>query len=284
MLVPQQLIDRANSKRPVFAVTAGRSGTKYLQRLFGLLPGTASMHEPSPNFVHAMRHAQTNPGAAVAFVRDHKLPFIAAQEEGRYVETSHLFCKGFAEAFIRLGVVPDIIILRRAPRDIAQSMLRLNSVPARTGLGLRYLLQPNDPGVLPLPGWERMSNYQLCFWYALEIERRQLRYARIFGELGRRVVEVQLGDLLDFQRFREAAGQLGFLTTAVQDLEQRFQEVSQVRHNTVGEGPVPGVDSDLDAAESAVWDGIFHYEPTLQSSVMARYAGAVSALPADLDQ
>jgi hypothetical protein len=283
MPIPQQVVDQANAKRPVFTVTAGRSGTKFLQKLFALLPDTASFHEPSPNFVHAMRHGQTNPAAVVDFVRDHKLPFIAAQSEARYVETSHLFCKGFAESFVRLGVVPDIIVLRRPPREIARSLLRLNSVPARTGLGLRYLLQPNDPGVLPLPGWEQMSNYQLCFWYALEIERRQIRYARIFGELGRRVVEVRLADLLSFEGFREAAGQLGFLTTAVRDLEARFGELAKVRHNTVGQGPVPGADSDLNAAENAVWDGIFHYEPLLRSKIMARYEGAPEAPIPDAD-
>ncbi len=277
MLLHQQTVDRANLKRPVFAVTAGRSGTKYLQKLFALLPDTLSLHESSPNFVHAMRHAQTNPEAAVAFVRDQKLPFIAGQDEARYVETSPLFCKGFAEAFIRLGVIPDIIVLRRNPREIARSLLRLNSVPARTGLGVRYLLQPNDPGALPLPLWTHMSNYQLCFWYALEIERRQLRYAEIFRDLGRRVVEVQLMELLDFQRFRAVAGELGFLTTAVKDLETRFEELAQIRHNTVGEGPVPGVDSDLGAAENAVWDGIFHYEPLLRTKVMARYEGVAPA-------
>jgi hypothetical protein len=277
MPIPQIVVERANAKRPVFTVTAGRSGTKYLQKLFALLPDTTSLHEPSPNFVHAMRHGQTNPDATVAFVRDHKLPFIAAQTAARYVETSHLFCKGFAESFIRLGVVPDIIVLRRPPREIARSLLRLNSVPARTGLGLRYLLQPNDPGVLPLPGWTQMSNYQLCFWYALEVERRQLRYARIFGELGRRVVEVRLADLLTFDGFRQAAGQLGFLVTAIKDLEPRFEVLAKVRHNTVGEGPVPGADSDLDAAENAVWDGVFHYEPLLRSVVMSRYAGAPAA-------
>ena len=44
MLLHQQTVDRANLKRPVFAVTAGRSGTKYLQKLFALLPDTLSLH------------------------------------------------------------------------------------------------------------------------------------------------------------------------------------------------------------------------------------------------
>lgn len=284
MLVPQQLTDRVNAMRPVFTVTAGRSGTKLLHKLFGLMPDTLSLHEPAPNFVHAMRHGQSNPDALVTFVRDHKLPFLAAQGVGRYVETSHLFCKGYAEAFLRLGVLPDIIVLRRPPREIAQSLLRMNSVPARTGLGLRYLLQPNDPGVLPLPGWTHRSNYQLCFWYALEIERRQIRYAQIFAELGRRVVEVTLADLLDFERFRAAAGQLGFLTTTLPDLESRFEQLIGTRHNSTGDGPVEGLDADLDATENEVWEAIFHYEPTLRSRVMLRYAGVPSTPMPEADQ
>lgn len=271
MSLQMTLVEQARKKRPVFAVTAGRSGTKFLAKLLSLFPDTASKHEPSPSFVHAMRHAQSNPEAALAFVRDHKLAAIARTPEARYVETSHLFAKGFAEAFIKLGVVPDVVVLRRHPREIALSLLRMNSVPARTGLGVRYLLQPNDPGVLPYPGWSHATNYQLCFWYALEMERRQERYADVFRALGTNVQETTLAELLEFERFREVAGGLGFFTTELKDLDQRYEEVAAVKHNSTGRGPVEGVDADLDRAEAAVWEQTFYYDPLLQDRVMPRY-------------
>ena len=71
-----------------------------------------------------------------------------------------------------LGLLPSLILLRREPRLIALSNLERYAIPARTRLGLEWLLQPNDPDVLQLPAWRRMSDYQLCFWYALEMERR----------------------------------------------------------------------------------------------------------------
>jgi len=280
--LPMSLIEAARKKRPVFTVSAGRSGTKFLAKLLGLFPDTAAHHEPSPSFVHAMRHAQSNPEAALAFVRDHKLGAIARTPEARYVETSHLFGKGFAEAFIRLGVVPDVVILRRHPREIALSLLRMNSVPARTGLGVRYLLQPDDPGVLPFPGWTHATNYQLCFWYALEMERRQDHYAGVFRTLGTNVVESQLADLLDFESFRTLAGGLGFLTTAERDLDRRYAEIAAVKHNSTGRGPVQGADQDLDAAEAFVWDRTFFYDALLFDRVMPRYQDT-PRLP-DLDE
>lgn len=271
MSLPLSLVESARKKRPVFAVTAGRSGTKFLAKALGLFPDTAAHHEPSPSFVHGMRHAQSNPEAALAFVRDHKLAAIARTPESRYVETSHMFAKGFAEAFIRLGVIPDIVVLRRHPREIALSLLRMNSVPARTGLGVRYLLQPDDPNVLPFPGWTHATNYQLCFWYALEMERRQIRYADVFRTLGSNVQEIQLAELMEFSNFRTMAGGLGFLTTTLFDLEERFEEVAAVKHNTTGRGPVAGADADLDAAEAVVWDRTFFYDALLNDRVMQRY-------------
>ena len=77
MSLPMSLVEAARKKRPVFTVSAGRSGTKFLAKLLGLFPDTAAHHEPSPSFVHGMRHAQSNPEAALAFVRDHKLGAIA---------------------------------------------------------------------------------------------------------------------------------------------------------------------------------------------------------------
>ena len=76
MTLPMSLIEAARKKRPVFTVSAGRSGTKFLAKLLGLFPDTAAHHEPSPSFVHAMRHAQSNPEAALASATESQLSML----------------------------------------------------------------------------------------------------------------------------------------------------------------------------------------------------------------
>ena len=194
--IPQEIKRKLKKKRLIFTITTGRSGTGYLAKMLGLLGvNIASHHEPEPKFSHVMRFVQTNPKIAYDFWVNKKLPFIAAQEKPVYIETSHLFCKGFVEPLLNLGIIPDIIILSRSCREVAKSLYELNAIPGRTQEGLKFLLSPDDPGVVPLPGWENYTNYQLCYWYCLEIKRRMEIYKKIFLEKGARVVKTTLSEI-----------------------------------------------------------------------------------------
>ena len=126
------------------------------------------------------------------------LPAIADDKAPIYVETSHLVCKGFLEPLLKLGVLPDLIIHRRAARDIALSMLKMGTIPGKSEKGLRFYLSPDDPGVLEIDNWRELEDYQICFWYCLEIERRARDYITIFKEQGARVVETTLAGLKTF--------------------------------------------------------------------------------------
>jgi hypothetical protein len=268
------LLEAVQRKTLVFTITAGRTGTVYLQRLFALFPDTTSLHEPEPAYVSALRSVQHEPELARRFLLEWKLPFIAATVTRRYVETSHLFCKGFLEPALALGLRPRCVILRRSPRRIATSYLSRNAVPGRTKTGLKYLVHPGDPGVLPLPGWTRRSAYQLCFWYALEMERRQEVYA---AELERRdlaTVDVTAEELHDPGRFLAAAATLGLIDPGADlaPIRHGHAELSARIHNpnrlAAGEG------LDLDADEGAVWDAIGAAGAGLRERIAARYAPA----------
>jgi hypothetical protein len=52
---PAALLATVRRMRLVFTVTAGRTGTTYLTRLFALLPDTVSLHEPQPSYVYFLR-------------------------------------------------------------------------------------------------------------------------------------------------------------------------------------------------------------------------------------
>lgn len=265
-------LEAARHKTLVFTVTAGRTGTTYLTHLLALCPDTASLHEPEPSFVPVLRLVQHDPALARRFLLEYKLPFLVDVAARRYAESGHLFCKGFLEPLLDLGMVPRLIFLRREPRRVATSLFVRKTVPGRGKLGLKYLLHPADPGVLPLPGWLALSDYQLCFWYALEIERRQAAYAELLDRHGGRWVDVTAEELHDGARFLAMVEALGLVDAETDRpaLLRRHAEVSAVTHNpNQGEAaPAAG----LDAQEEQVWRAVAAYAPELRRRVAQRYA------------
>lgn len=194
----QETVDGIRQKRLIFTVTTGRSGTAYLASLFGFARGVYTVHEPAPEFADVLRPVQNNPDLAHRFLLEEKLPAILRISAPVYIETSHLACKGFLEPLLELGIVPDLIIHRRPARDVARSMLKMGTIPGRTDKGLRFYLSPDDPRVLALSDWQNLHDYQLCYWYCLELERRALHYQQVFEQAGARIAETTLSDLRTF--------------------------------------------------------------------------------------
>lgn len=195
--LPQDLLSALAKKRLVFTVSTGRSGTDFLARVLSFLPDVDCRHEPKPRFSEYMRAAQLDPRIASRFWIQEKLPRLAKVEAPIYIETSHLFCKGFVEPLLELGVVPDLICLHRGARDVARSLYQLNHIPGRRVFASNWYLGPEDPGVLPLPGWEELHDYQLCYWYCLEIARRTEVYSAEILARGARVTQLSLLELND---------------------------------------------------------------------------------------
>jgi hypothetical protein len=232
--------------------------------------------------VPVLRLAQHDASVARRFLLEYKLPFIARTPTRNYVETGHLICKGFLEPLLALGIVPRIVFLRRAPRRIAASLLARRTVPGRSKLGLKYLLHPGDPRVVPLPGWLRMTDYQLCFWYTLEIERRQRLYAMQLDSLGATWVDVTADELHDGARFLDTVAALALLDDTVDraSLLRDHAEISSVVHNANAAAPEAAI---WDGEEDAVWRAVDRFDPTLRAAVQARYASpaeATVAIPA----
>ena len=258
------------SKKLIFTVTAGRTGTRYVAELFKTLDGVCAIHEDEPSFSHVMRPSQGHPDLAERWVLGQLLPHIAATRHPVYVRTEHLTCKGFLEPLLALGLRPAILLLRRSPRRVARSYLDKDTVPGRTSLGVTYMLHPTDPGVLPLPEYQRFSDYQLCFWYALEIERRQLHYGQLFHEQNLPVEDVTAEELNDLVRWMRCLRTLG--------LGDRIHGgATALRHMKVTLGAwnmnARKLEEkiDYDREEEEVWTAIARFEPCLRASVESRY-------------
>jgi len=195
------------NKRCIFCLTTGRSGTKYLSNLLSLLPGINALHEPKPDFAKFAEMARNHPEKGRDFILGRKIHSINESMSNVYIETSHLFCKGFVEIFAHLGLEFDAIILRRNHRDVAKSLYRRNSIPGMPPMGTKYLLTPNTKGVFTkLPNWNKYHPYQLCYWYCLEIERRIQTY-KFFKNI-KTIVETDVHQLQYVDHFYRLCEQL----------------------------------------------------------------------------
>ncbi|WP_022847122.1 hypothetical protein [Desulfurobacterium sp. TC5-1] len=195
----RKILQKISRKRLIFTVTTGRSGTAYLSNLLASFDTVASFHEPDPNFAIVMRDVQKFPHLAIRFLFEKKLPVIASIDKPIYCETSHLFCKGFFFPLLELGVLPEIIVLKRNRRAVAKSLFELNTIPGRTSVALMFYLKPDDRVYLPVNNWQKLHDYQLCYWYCLEIEKRMEIYSKEIKNRGGRVYEVNLENLLDIK-------------------------------------------------------------------------------------
>lgn len=195
---PHKIIGRIRRKRLIFTVTTGRSGTAYLASIFGFARGVYTVHEPEPEFVKVLRTVQNNSNLARQFLIEEKLPAILRVPEDIYIETSHLTCKGFLEPLLEMGIIPDLIIYRRDPRNVALSMFKMGTIPGRSDKGLKFYLSPEDPETLSMDDWQDLHDYQLCYWYCLEIEKRARYYQPLFQDHGARIAETTLSDMKTF--------------------------------------------------------------------------------------
>jgi hypothetical protein len=181
--------------RLIFTLSPGRCGTKYLAALLNAIPGVHGVHEPEPNFVDYARAARRDPQEAWRLWYCEKLPHIRSLGCEVYAETSHLFGKGFVKPLLDLGVVPDIIVLKRDHRDVALSIWRRGHAPATTLHGQRYWLHPEQAEFCPLPRWWAFTDYQLCYWYTLEMEARIQSRASWVEEVGGKVARLDFDTL-----------------------------------------------------------------------------------------
>jgi hypothetical protein len=168
-----ELLQRVAVKTLIFTVTSGRSGTQTLARIFEAIPEVEAAHEGVPAFQQVMRLALSDPDLARDFLLTRKLPAIAASPKPNYLESSHVFGKGFLLPALKLGLRPQVIFLKRDPRRVALSLERIGATPHRTAGGRSHHLSPADPSLLPVLPWNDFTDYQLCYWYALEAIRRQ---------------------------------------------------------------------------------------------------------------
>ncbi|MBF0587902.1 MAG: hypothetical protein HQL53_02115 [Magnetococcales bacterium] len=266
----ETLLREGRKKNLIFCITSGRSGSKLLTELLRVFPTMSSHHEPDPNFSLVIRSVLVNPEMTTNFWVNHKLPAILEHQQPHYVETSHLAGKGFISALLHLNIVPTLVMLRRPPRDVAKSLYGYAAIPGRSIDGLMHLLSPADLGVMPLPHWTSLHDYQICFWYCLEMERRQRVYAQWVERLGKASHEIHMKDLLDYHKFYDFSKRLG-VVEGVSEVDIQAHHARICSQNQNPREKFQPIDFDVEQMEQEVLQLIANYEPLLWHDVQAWY-------------
>jgi len=238
--------------------------------MLGAVPNVTALHEPYPGFSTLTRAVARDPGVARSFLLDLKFKFIAAAPGAIYAETAHGFCKGFFVPMLQIGLRPHLVMLRRPPRAVALRHFAQSIVPARSPAGNATLFRPDDPNILALPGWAGLTDYQLCFWYALAIEWRQWRYAEFAAMLELPCFDIGADELDSFPHL--AAMLRAFHIPYGPELRRAHARIAAMRRPA--EPDEDCAPDDIDAQEEQVWDRIAAVEPELRARLDRRYRPA----------
>lgn len=236
----------------VFTVTNGRSGSARLSSLFEAMENVTSMHEPHPRFDTLMHVAHYVPAVARGFLRHVKLPAIARLPRPVYVETSHMFGKGYFDAMLGLGIPFSLILLRRNARSVALSMLRLGTIPGRTHWGRRFYMLPSEAQFVKLPVPARLTDYQLCYWHVRETEARQKAYGERARAHGLAVAEVDTDDLNKPGSFEALLATLGIEASAADLARIDAARGARVNEKVQRAERPAAMPDDIDAEEAAI--------------------------------
>lgn len=218
----------------ILTVTTGRSGTGYLQKLFNSVPGVHAEHELSLRLEPFWQK---------------RFDLIEQTKTPVYVETSHLISKGMIEPLIeQFKIVPNLILLSRDYREVSLSMVALCSVPERTKNGKTYLISPWDSNSLTtLPRDKEYTDYQMCYWYCLEIEERQRHYKELVESLGGKTYSTTI-DKLKSGDFNNLLSHFGIdqINLAQTTLDEKVNQKLNIKKDVIF------TNEELDTQESEV--------------------------------
>ncbi len=234
--------------RYIFTITAGRTGTKYLQQLLINCDGVVAEHEahPTPNVLLRRLNLGMHYAPLLKAWTWAKALHLADVEEERnrchpkaklpplsvYADTSHVLCKSVIHPARPLlldaleSIVPgcriDLVHLTRDRRKTAESLLSIGMSPSLWPNPLSYGLTPDHPFVKPWDGWMEVAQMDrahddeflpgrlaLILWYLRQIDV----IAERAEEAGHTVHRADISDLNDFAACEQFADRLGLTLT-----------------------------------------------------------------------
>lgn len=186
--------------KPIFALTSGRSGTRFLSDVLRKNVANAyCCHEPylrpwNPNgFGLPIYHHFVGNSAPIERLAERKARFIRGGRSEYYIETSHAFLKSFADAAVNVLPEMKLIHLVRDPLKTARSEANRQLEADRVRLPFRRYRCPDGrrlfrwslTGDEPIFSHFRGTKLSLFQWYLvqwIEIENRAMSFLRRHGK------------------------------------------------------------------------------------------------------
>lgn len=182
-------------------LTPGRSGSTFLYYAFNQIPGVFAYEsyyactdnvEQCFSSIYGKSLEEKN-----QFIKS-KIDFIENMDCEHYVDTVSLICQdNNLELFIDNGYKPNVITLRRDPRDVALSWYNLGWDPTKSPL---TSVKPSDKDAIKIT-LQNPHDYQYCLWYCFEIERLTRQYKDKLESWGVRHYETSLSNIVDKDKF-----------------------------------------------------------------------------------
>ena len=169
----------------VFVATTGRSGSNTLANLFTAVPDSICLHEPHPVLYNPDDPRRISESY---FRSQFLLKRVYFRRTGRkfryYIETNHQFIKHFSEfSVLEFNNKLKVIHLVRDPVSTAISFYRIGSIPGKTVIGKRYLLDPKSEDNLVnadilFKNDDFNHDFFRCLWYWYETEFRIQKFIK----------------------------------------------------------------------------------------------------------
>lgn len=182
-------------------LTPGRSGSTFLYYTFSQIPNVIAYESYYACTDNVDQCFSSIYGKSLAeknrFIKS-KIDFIENLDCEHYVDTVSLICQdNNLELFIDNGYKPNVITLRRDPRDVALSWYNLGWDPTKSPL---TSVNPSDKDAIKIT-LQNPHDYQLCLWYCFEIERLTRQYKDKLESWGIRHYETSLSNIIDKDKF-----------------------------------------------------------------------------------
>ena len=199
--------------KPITLVfSTGRSGTTLLATLLSRVHGSYAennyeMIGPDNHGVDQHRFSSVRGKNKIDPSIGHKFVGQFLERVKNYPCQHFTYCgseilDGFIEHFWSYDVYPNVIILRRNPRDVAISLLLLGwaPVPNDKWSWNDYFAYPSEPGTLPF-AWHNVHPYQCAFWYCCHVEWKIWNYMEDLILHNAKIWETTTEQILDIDHF-----------------------------------------------------------------------------------
>jgi hypothetical protein len=97
--------------------------------------------------------------------------------------------------------------------------MRLETTPERTHGGREWYIGPSTPtAILKVQDWQNWSDYQLCYWYAMEVEARKVVLGNLIKFNGGRVCRIDITELAKWQGIKRLIRELDLPKLGIKEI------------------------------------------------------------------